>query len=115
MQGRSVGLYGVLAYTVTQRTREIGVRMALGAGGGQVKGMILRQVARMTLIGGTLGIVAATFLGRAAESLLFELEGSDPAVLGAVALLLVGVALGAGYLPARRASRIDPMEALRYE
>ncbi len=89
--------------------------MALGAGGGRVKGMVLRQVARMTLIGGTLGIVAAVFLGRAAESILFELEGSDPLVLTAVAVLLVGVALGAGYLPARRASEIDPMEALRYE
>ena len=111
----TVGLYGVLAYTVTQRTREIGVRMALGAGGGRVKGMVLRQVARMTLIGGTLGIVAASFLGRAAESILFGIEGSDPLVLVAVAVLLAGVALGAGYLPAQRASKIDPMEALRYE
>jgi len=111
----TVGLYGVLAYTVTQRTREIGVRMALGAGSGRVKGMVLRQVTRMTLIGGTVGIIAASFLGRAAESLLFGIEGSDPLVLVTVALLLVGVALGAGYLPARRASKIDPMEALRYQ
>ena len=111
----TVGLYGVLAYTVTQRTREIGLRMALGAGGGRVKGMVLKQVVRMTLIGGTLGLVAASFLGRAAESLLFGLEGSDPFVFVTVAVLLVGVALGAGYVPAQRASRIDPMEALRYE
>jgi predicted permease len=111
----TIGLYGVLAYTVTQRTREIGLRMALGAGAGSVKGMVLKQVARMTLIGGTLGIVAAVFLGRAAESILFELEGSDPLVMIAVAVLLLGVALGAGYLPAQRASKIDPMEALRYE
>ena len=111
----TVGLYGVLAYTVTQRTREIGLRMALGAAGGKVRGMILRQVVRMTLIGGTLGLVAASFLGRAAESLLFGLEGSDPFVFVTVAVLLVGVALGAGYVPAQRASRIDPMEALRYE
>ncbi len=111
----AIGLYGVLAYTVTQRTKEIGLRMALGAAGGRVRGMVLRQVARMTLIGGTLGIVAAVFLGRAAESILFELEGSDPLVLITVAVLLVGVALGAGYLPAQRASKVDPMEALRYE
>ena len=111
----TVGLYGVLAYTVTQRTREIGVRMALGAGGSRVRGMVLRQVARMTVIGGTIGILAATFLGRAAESILFELEGSDPLVLVSVAVVLVGVALGAAYLPAQRASKIDPMEALRYE
>ncbi len=111
----TVGLYGVLAYTVTQRTREIGLRMALGAGGGRVKGMVLKQVVRMTLIGGTIGLVAALFLGRAAESLLFGLEGSDPLVFVAVAALLAGVALGAGYIPARRASKIDPMEALRYE
>ena len=111
----TVGLYGVLAYTVTQRTREIGLRMALGAGGGQVRGMMLKQVARMTLIGGTLGILAAMVLAQAAESILFELEGSDPFVLISVAVLLVGVALGAGYLPAQRASKIDPMEALRYE
>jgi predicted permease len=111
----TVGLYGVLAYTVTQRTREIGLRMALGAGAGQVRGMVLKQVVRMTLIGGTVGLVAASFLGRAAESLLFGLQGSDPLVLVSVAVLLVGVALGAGFLPAQRASKIDPMEALRYE
>jgi ABC-type antimicrobial peptide transport system permease subunit len=69
----------------------------------------------MTLIGGALGLVAAFFLGRAAESLLFGLEGSDPFVFVAVAVLLAGVAMGAGYVPAHRASKIDPMEALRYE
>ena len=111
----TVGLYGVLAYTVTQRTREIGLRMALGAGGPRVRGMVLKQVGRMTLVGGALGLVAASFLGRAAESLLFGLDGSDPFVSIAVAVLLVGVALAAGYVPAQRASRIDPMEALRYE
>ena len=77
--------------------------------------MVLKQVGRMTLIGGALGMVAAVFLGRAAESLLFGLEGSDPFVFVAVAVLLVGVAMGAGYVPAHRASKIDPMEALRYE
>ena len=111
----TIGLYGVLAYTVTQRTREIGLRMALGANRSNVKRMVLKQVARMTLIGGILGIVAASALGRAAQSILFGVEGSDPLVLVAVAILLVVVSLGAGYIPAHFASKIDPMEALRYE
>jgi putative ABC transport system permease protein len=111
----AVGLYGVLAYTVAQRTREIGVRMALGADGGRVRGMVLRQVGLMTLIGGTIGIAAALGLGRAARSLLFELKGHDPVVVAVAALILAAVALGAGYIPALRASRVDPMQALRYE
>ncbi|HUF25392.1 MAG TPA: ABC transporter permease [Gemmatimonadaceae bacterium] len=111
----AVGLYGVLAYTVAQRTREIGVRMALGADGGRVRAMVLRQVAIMTVIGGVIGIAAALALGRLARSLLFELEGHDPLVVALAALLLTLVALGAGYLPARRASQVEPMQALRYE
>ena len=111
----AVGLYGVLAYTVAQRTREIGVRMALGADGGRVRGMVLRQVGMMTLVGGVIGIAGALALGRAAKSLLFELEGHDPMVVVMAALLLVLVALVAGYIPARRASRVQPMQALRYE
>lgn len=111
----AVGLYGVLAYTVSLRTREIGLRMALGADRGRVRGMVLRQVARMTVIGGGVGIVAAVLVGRAAGSLLYGLTGSDPLVIGAVTLLMAGVALLAAYLPAARASRVDPMVALRYE
>jgi predicted permease len=111
----AVGLYGVMAYTVAQRTREIGVRMALGAGQGTVIGMVLRQVARLTLVGGGLGLVGAWLLGRGAESLLYEVEGSDPLVFSGVVAVLTAVAVGAGYLPARRASRIDPMVALRQE
>jgi ABC-type antimicrobial peptide transport system permease subunit len=111
----SVGLYGVLAYTVAQRTREIGVRMALGADAGRVQAMVLRQVVGMLVVGGVLGVVAALGLGRAASSLLFELKGYDPAVFVVAMLALVVVALGAGYLPARRASRVDPIKALRYE
>ena len=111
----AVGLYGVLAYTVSQRTREIGLRVALGAGGRQVRGLVLKQVARMTVIGGLVGLVGAFFLGRAAESLLFGLEGNDPVVMAVVAAVLGSVAFGAGYLPAHRASRVDPMVALRYE
>ena len=110
-----IGLYGVLAYTVAQRTREFGLRMALGANGGRVRGMVLRQVGVMTLIGSVVGIVAAFGVGRAAQSILFEMEGFDPVVVGLVAMLLAGVAIGAGYLPALRASRVDPMKALRYE
>ena len=111
----AVGLYGVLAYTVAQRTREIGVRMALGADASRVRAMVLRQVGLMTAIGGAVGIAAAYGIGRAASSLLYELKGGDPVVSIVAAVLLGGVALAAGYVPARRASRIHPMQALRYE
>ena len=110
-----VGLYGVLSYSVTQRTREIGVRMALGADASRVRGLVMRQVGVMLLIGGGIGFAAAMALGRAARSLLFELEGHDPvAVVGAVALLAL-VALAAGFVPARRAALVNPMSALRYD
>jgi predicted permease len=111
----AVGLYGVLAYSVAQRTREIGLRMALGAAGSTVRAMILRRVILMTLVGGVLGLAGGLALGRGAQSLLFEMEGHDPLVLLASALLLAGVSLAAGYAPALRASRVDPMQALRYE
>jgi len=111
----AIGLYGVLAYSVAQRTREIGLRMALGAAGSKVRGMILRQVGGMILVGGVMGILAALAMGRGAQSLLFEMEGSDPLVIGLSAALLTAVALGAGYIPAFRASKVDPMTALRYE
>jgi predicted permease len=111
----AVGLYGVLAYTVAQRTREIGVRMALGADGGRVRGMVLRQVAVMMVVGGTLGLAGAIALGRGAESLLFQMKGYDPVVLASAAVLLVLVALAAGVVPAQKAARIDPMVALRHE
>jgi predicted permease len=111
----AVGLYGVLAYTVSQRTREIGVRMALGADARRVRSMVLRQVARVLIIGGAIGIAAALALGRAASSLLFGLEGNDPVVVTLAAALLALIALAAGYIPAHRASRVEPMDALRYE
>ena len=111
----AVGLYGVLAYTVTQRTREIGLRMALGAAPSRVRAMVLRQVAIMTVIGGVIGLTAAVAAGRGAQSLLYQLQGSDPVVLAASAIVLTLVALGAGLIPAHRASRLDPMRALRYE
>jgi predicted permease len=111
----SIGLYGVLAYTVAQRTREIGLRMALGAAPGRVRMMVLRQVAIMTLIGGVIGLTLALWAGRTARSLLFNMAPTDPVVLIVSVVLLGFVALGAGFLPAHRASRIDPMRALRYE
>jgi len=111
----AIGLYGVLAYTVSQRTREIGLRMALGAAPSRVRGMVLRQVAVMTVIGGVVGLTGAVSLGRLAQSLLFELQGWDPVVLVGSAAVLGAVALGAGFLPALRASQVEPMRALRYE
>jgi ABC-type antimicrobial peptide transport system permease subunit len=111
----AVGLYGVLAYSVAQRTREIGVRMALGADASAVRGLVLRQVGVITLIGALLGAAGAYGLGRAARALLFGLEGHDPFVFVTATLLLAAVALGAGWLPALRASRTDPMRALRYD
>ena len=111
----AVGLYGILAYAVAQRTREIGVRMALGADTGRVRAMVLRQMSRMVVVGGGIGIAGALGVGRAAQSLLYGLEGHDPVVFALAALLLMLVALGAVYVPARRASRVDPVRALRYE
>jgi predicted permease len=111
----AIGLYGVLAYTVAQRTREIGLRMALGAAPSRVRAMVLRQVGGMTMIGGVIGLAAAIGLGRLAQSLLYQLQGSDPAVLVGAAVALTFVALAAGYIPAYRASQVDPMSALRYE
>lgn len=111
----AIGLYGVLAYTVAQRTREIGLRMALGAGKDTVRAMVLKQVGRMVVVGGIIGTVAAFGLGRAAQSLLFGMEGFDGTVIGMVVVILALVGFGAGYIPAARASRVDPMNALRYE
>ncbi len=111
----AVGLYGVLAYTVAQRTREIGLRMALGANADKVRWMVLKQVVKMLVVGGIVGVVVALILGRAAQSLLYGLEGNDPWVVALVGGVLTGIALAAGYLPAMRASRVDPMRALRYE
>lgn len=111
----AVGLYGVLAYSVTQRTREIGVRMALGADAARVRGLVMRQMAVMTLVGSVIGIAAAFALGRAAQSQLYQLEGHDPLVFSAAVVVLALVAFGAAWLPARRAALVDPMQALRYD
>jgi predicted permease len=111
----AIGLYGALAYTVSQRTREIGLRMALGAAPDRVRGMVLRQVAIMTLVGSLVGSAGALGVGKGAQSILFQMTGADPTVLTLSAIALALVALGAGFIPAHRASRVDPMRALKYE
>jgi ABC-type antimicrobial peptide transport system permease subunit len=111
----ATGLYGVLAYSVAQRTRELGVRQALGATPGRLRAMVLSQVGWMGLIGGVVGLAFAVLLGRAAEAVLFGLSGYEPAVLAAAVLVLGAVVVAAGYLPARHASNVDPLVALRYE
>ncbi len=110
----AVGLYGVLAYTVAQRTREFGIRMALGADPARIRAMVLGQVGRMILIGGAVGLVAALGLERFTRSLLFEIDGTPPGIIVAAVLALGAVALSAGFIPAHRASRINPMTALQY-
>lgn len=111
----AVGLYGVLSYSVAQRTRELGLRQALGATPQQLRRMVLRQVGWMGLIGGVAGLVLALILGHAAEAVLFGLTGYEPLVLAAATIILSAVVLAAGYLPARKASNTNPLEALRYE
>jgi predicted permease len=110
-----IGLYGVLAYNVTQRTRELGLRLALGAEPGRLRKMVLKQVGVMGLVGAAIGLAAALALGRVAEAVLFGLSGRDPSVIVAAVSVLAVVVLAASWLPAWRASRVAPMEALRYE
>jgi predicted permease len=110
-----IGIYGVLSWSVTQRFGEIGVRMALGARGDDIVGMILKQASRLILIGLALGFVAALALGRVMASQIYEVSASDPAVFAIALAGLASAALLASWLPARRASRIDPINALREE
>lgn len=110
-----VGIYGVISYTVGQRRREIGVRMALGATARDVRGMVVRQGLTLAVFGVVLGLIMAFGLSRLLKTLLYGVSASDPVTYGAVAVVLLGVAALASYLPARRASAIDPMEALRQE
>jgi putative ABC transport system permease protein len=111
----AVGLYGVLSYSVMLRTREIGVRMALGARGGDVVRLILRHGLLMVLLGTLLGGVGALQLTQLMQTLVFGMSASDPLTFAAVAVVLLLVAAVACYVPARRASRMDPMRALRVE
>jgi putative ABC transport system permease protein len=111
----ALGIYGVLAYDVSQRTREIGVRSAIGASRGQIAGLILRQGLWKGGIGVVLGLIGAALLSSSMTTLLFNVQPTDPAVYAAVSFVLIAVALLASYLPARRACRIDPLVALRDE
>jgi putative ABC transport system permease protein len=109
----ALGLYGLLSYLVAERTREIGLRFALGAPPARLRGMVLRQVSGMVLTGGVIGLAAALVLGQAVSALLFGVKAWDPLVLIVATSVFAAISVGAGYLPARRAARVDPMVALR--
>ncbi|MGC9952099.1 MAG: ABC transporter permease [Bryobacteraceae bacterium] len=111
----SIGVYGVMSYLVSQRTREFGIRMAVGATRGAVFALILRQGAKLAAIGIAIGLVAAALFGRLIASLLYGVKPLDAATLAGVSILLAAVALFASYVPARRAANTDPMDSLRYE
>jgi ABC-type antimicrobial peptide transport system permease subunit len=111
----AVGIYGVMSYAVARRTRELGLRAALGATQSGVVRLVVGDAARMALAGVGIGLVGALALGRGMQAILFDTSPSDPRVLGAAFILLSVVALVAGYLPARRAASVDPIVALRSE
>lgn len=111
----AVGLYGLVSYSVTQRTNEMGIRMALGANRGDILQMVLRESARVAAIGAGAGIIAGLILARAMRGVLYGVSAYDPVSFGGSAVALILVALAASYIPARRATRVDPMVALRYE
>ena len=109
----AVGLYGVLSYVVAERTREIGVRMALGATAGAVRRMVVSQGAKVVVIGAVVGVAVALASTRFLETLLFEVEAVEPVVFVAMSIMMIGIGMLASYVPAHRASRVDPIESLR--
>jgi ABC-type antimicrobial peptide transport system permease subunit len=110
-----VGIYGVMAYNVAQRTNEIGIRLALGAQPRQLRGMILRESTRVTLAGIIVGVSAALLLTRAVKSMLYGIQPNDPLTFSMGVVILIAVALAASWIPAGRAAGVQPMEALRHE
>ena len=110
-----VGIYGVMSYSVSRRTHEFGLRLALGAGRDEVLKLVLRQGLKLSLIGVAIGIAGALAMTRLVSGFLYGVKASDPLTFAAVSLLLILVALAASYMPARRATAVDPMAALRYE
>ncbi|HKJ03254.1 MAG TPA: FtsX-like permease family protein, partial [Longimicrobiales bacterium] len=111
----AVGIYAVVSFTVSERTQEIGLRVALGADAGRVRRLVVRQALVPVLVGAVVGMGLTIPLGAALQQILFQISGTDPVTLGTVAALLVGVAAVASFMPAWRASRLDPVEALRLE
>ena len=111
----AIGLYGVLSYVVSQRIQEMGIRIALGAGRREILELVMGQALRVTVWGVVLGVAGALAAGRAIASLLYGVTPHDPLVLSVVIVILGAVAAVASYLPARRATKVDPMVALRYE
>jgi ABC-type antimicrobial peptide transport system permease subunit len=111
----AIGLYGVLAFVVARRTKELGVRMALGASPGSVLWIVMKEVLLLVSIGLVVGIPAAVGLGRFVSAQLYGIQGADPGIAVLTALILISVSGAAGFIPALRASRIDPIVALRYE
>jgi predicted permease len=110
-----IGIYGVMAYAVARRTNEIGIRVALGAEPGRVLWMVLRETLLLAAAGIAIGVPAALVLSRFTQSFLYGLKANDPAIVSAAVLALVATGLVAGYIPARRAARVDPMTALRHD